>query len=173
MALAPRKAAGRSPPYHVPMLTLRRTTYEPRVEIMPLIDVIFLLLTFFIYAMVLMVRAELMPMKLQQFASAEQARPAPAVTVSIMLDGSILVDREPTKLEDVRAALEDARADDPETRLYLGLEAGEGAADRGPILTALWDQLQDAGLEIFFIGEMKSAAVSPSPAAPPPTAAPQ
>ena len=36
------------------MLTIRRTQNEARVEIMPLIDVIFLLLTFFIYSMVMM-----------------------------------------------------------------------------------------------------------------------
>ncbi len=40
------------------VLRIRRPQHEARVEIMPLIDVIFLLLTFFIYAMVLMVRAE-------------------------------------------------------------------------------------------------------------------
>ena len=40
------------------MRPLRRSEHETRVEMMPLIDVVFLLLTFFIYAMVLMVRAE-------------------------------------------------------------------------------------------------------------------
>ena len=51
------------------MLTIRRTDHEMRIEIMPLIDVIFLLLTFFIYAMVLMVRAELLPVEMHQFSS--------------------------------------------------------------------------------------------------------
>ena len=40
------------------MRALRRPDFDARIEIMPLIDVVFLLLTFFIYAMVLMIRAE-------------------------------------------------------------------------------------------------------------------
>ena len=51
------------------MFTIRRTDHEARVEIMPLIDVIFLLLTFFIYAMVLMVRAALLPVEMHGFSS--------------------------------------------------------------------------------------------------------
>jgi len=120
--------------------------------------------------MVVTIPGLLMPMELQPFASAEQATPAPAVTVSIMLDGSILIDREPAELGDVRRILEQAKAKDPDTRLYLGLEAGEGSADRGPMLTELWDQLQDAGLEIFFIGEMKSGDGARGTTAPPPSA---
>ena len=53
------------------MLRIRRNTHDFRIEIMPLIDVIFLLLTFFIYAMVLMVRAELLPVEMHAFASGE------------------------------------------------------------------------------------------------------
>ena len=51
------------------MLSIRRTVHETRIEIMPMIDVIFLLLTFFIYAMVLMVRAELLPVEMHGFSS--------------------------------------------------------------------------------------------------------
>ena len=47
------------------MRPLRRSEHETRVEMMPLIDVVFLLLTFFIYAMVLMVRAEVLPVPLE------------------------------------------------------------------------------------------------------------
>ena len=55
------------------MRAIRRTDHEMRIEIMPLIDVIFLLLTFFIYAMVLLVRAEMLPMELPEFTSAAPA----------------------------------------------------------------------------------------------------
>lgn len=134
------------------MLRLRRMESEYRFEIMPLIDVILLLLTFFIYAMVLMVRAELMPMELQQFASAEAAEPAPAVTISVMKSGEIYFNREPVEMDEVLPRLEEAKARHPETSIYLALEAGMGEVDRGPILTELWDRLKDAGLEIKFVG---------------------
>ena len=83
------------------MLTLRRPQNEPRIEIMPMIDVIFLLLTFFIYAMVLMVRAELLPLQLPEFASGQPATIPPAVTISIDEQGSLFLNREPIILDEV------------------------------------------------------------------------
>lgn len=121
----------------------------------PLIDVIFLLLTFFIYALVLMIRAELMPMQLQQYASAEPAPPDAAVTVSIMLDGSVFVDRELVDVGQVRARIEEILANQDSRRVNLALADGTGSTDRAPIVTTLLDQLQNAGLEIFFMGQRK------------------
>ena len=46
------------------MRSIRRHDLAPRVEMMPLIDVVFLLLTFFIYSFVMMVRAEVLPVVL-------------------------------------------------------------------------------------------------------------
>lgn len=134
------------------MLSLRRRDFAPRMEIMPLIDVIFLLLTFFIYAMVLMVRAELLPMELQAFTAATPARPQPAATISLRRDGTLYLDRRPMAPDSIGAALLERRAADPETVIYLALEEGEGDVDRGPILTDLWDRLKNLGLEINLVG---------------------
>lgn len=136
-------------------MRLRRPNLEARVEIMPLIDVIFLLLTFFIYAMVLMVRAELLPMELQQFAAGKPAEPAPAATISILLDGTIHFNRQPTKIEELLDHIEVAQVENPDTVIYLALADGQGSVDRGPILTAMWDQLKESGLEINFVGRPK------------------
>ena len=60
-----------------------------QVELTPMIDVVFLLLTFFIYAMVLMDRIELVPLELKPLEAGEtvsDASPPPARTLS--LDGS-------------------------------------------------------------------------------------
>ncbi len=137
------------------MLTLRRVNREPRVEIMPLIDVIFLLLTFFIYAMVLMVRAELMPMQLQVYASGESTTVPPAATISLTLDGSIHFNREPVTMDAIVDRVREAQRVEPGTIVYLALEAGEGTVDRGPVLTELWDRLTHAGLKISFVGHPK------------------
>ena len=51
------------------MHPIRRTEHETRIEMMPMIDVIFLLLTFFIYAMALMIRAEMLPMEMSYDSS--------------------------------------------------------------------------------------------------------
>lgn len=151
-------------------LRLRRPDDELRIEIMPLIDVIFLLLTFFIYAMVLMVRAELLPIELQEFESGTPAQPAPAVTISVLRDGSIHVNREAVALDGVLEAITTARGAEPDAVIYLALEAGDGTVDRGPILTELWDRLRPAGLEINLVGRPPDLA--PAPADPAPASGP-
>jgi len=134
------------------MRRIRRSSLEPRVEIMPLIDVIFLLLTFFIYAMVLMVRVEILETNLQTFGNAEPAEARQAISIIVGLDGVIRVDTEPVEIPDLRRRLDDRLETKPEAVIYLGLEDGDGTTDRGPILTAIWDELANAGLEINFVG---------------------
>ena len=134
------------------MLKLRRNPGELRLEIVPLIDVIFLLLTFFIYAMVLMVRVDLLPVDLGALTSGAPATPTPAVSLTIRLDGSLYLDRQPIAIDDVEPRLKTIVAERPQTSLYLALEDGEGSIDRGPVLQQLWDRLSHAGLEIKFVG---------------------
>jgi hypothetical protein len=40
----------------------------------------------------------------------------------------------------------------PDTAIYLVVEDGEAIVDRGPLLTGTWDQLRNAGLELFLVG---------------------
>ncbi|MEM7227771.1 MAG: biopolymer transporter ExbD [Planctomycetota bacterium] len=140
------------------MVTLRRTDYEPRIEIMPLIDVIFLLLTFFIFAMVLMVRAELLPFELQSYAAGEPATPAAAITISLDLDGSVYVDRELVDIDDLRQVVISKADELPDAKIYLAVAEGTGTTDRAPVLTDLWDRMKDAGLEIYFVGKPAEGA---------------
>ncbi len=133
------------------MLTLRRTENEPRIEIMPMIDVIFLLLTFFIYAMVLMVRAELLPLQLPEFASGEPATIPPAVTISIDHQGRLFLDREPITVDEVVGRLRKIKDEDPETVIFLAAQE-RGTVDRLPLFLELYDELAFAGLEIKLVG---------------------
>ena len=133
------------------ILRIRRPQLETRVEIMPLIDVIFLLLTFFIYAMVLMVRAELLPVQMHSFASGEPARIPPAVAITIDRNGDLFLNREPVAIEAIRQRLLEFKAGDPQTVVYIAAEA-TGAQDRLPIFLDLYDDLADAGLNIRLVG---------------------
>lgn len=133
------------------MLRLRRNDHDLRVEMTPLMDVIFLLLTFFIYVTVLMTPPMLLPASMQQFISGEPAKPAPAVTVSIDAAGNLYCDREPIELDAVADRLQQIKAQRPETVIYIAAEA-EGDADRLPIFLALYDRLAFAGLEIKLVG---------------------
>jgi biopolymer transport protein ExbD len=133
------------------MKPIRRPAYETRIEIMPLIDVIFLLLTFFIYAMVLMVRAELLPVEMHAFASGEPAKVPPAVAITIDRNGSLFFNREQIAMSTVLDRLKAVRDADPETVIYVAAEA-TGATDRLPTFLDLYDQLAHAGLNIKLVG---------------------
>ena len=144
------------------MRPLRRPDHEARVEIMPLIDVIFLLLTFFIYAMVLMVRAELLPVEMHSFASGEPATVPPAVAITIDRQGSLFLNRDRITMDAVLARLRTIKADDPDTVIYVAAEA-EGDQDRLPVFLTLYDTLAHAGLDIRLVG---SPAPNPAPERP-------
>ena len=133
------------------MLTIRRTENDARVEIMPLIDVIFLLLTFFIYSMVMMVRAEILPVELHSFASGEPTTVSPAVSITIDRNGSLYLDREPIALEAVLDRLAALRLADPNTLVYVAAEKF-GEQDRLPTFLDLYDILSRAGLTIKLVG---------------------
>jgi biopolymer transport protein ExbD len=133
------------------MKPIRRSEYETRIEIMPLIDVIFLLLTFFIYAMVLMVRAELLPVEMHAFASGEPAQVPPAVALTIDRNGSLFFNREQIAMSTVLERLKAVRDADPDTVIYVAAEA-TGATDRLPTFLDLYDQLAHAGLNIKLVG---------------------
>lgn len=134
------------------MLTLRRPQHESRIEIMPLIDVVFLLLTFFIYAMVLMVRAEIVPMQLHEFESGEPARIPPAVTVSIDQSGSLFINRQTVEMDQIVLRLQEFKKEDPSTVIYLAAEE-HGTTDRLPTFLELYDKLALAGLDIKLVGK--------------------
>ena len=142
------------------MLRLRRAEPDMRIEMIPLIDVIFLILTFFVYAMVLMVRVDMLPVPLESYGSGESPEPDPAIAVTLRLDGTIFVGQDQTGPEGMLEAITSAQVDAPETVVYLVLEAGDGTTDRGPLLTTVWDQLHRAGIDIKLVG----AATDDNPA---------
>lgn len=131
-------------------LRLRRSIEEPRLEIMPLIDVVFLLLTFFIYAMVLMIRARVLPVSLPTLSASSAAVDVEAVSVTIDGTGSIYVDAEPIELDGVVAAINQIRAQHPDARVYLA-PAIVGEADRLPVFLDVINALRGAGVQEFYI----------------------
>ena len=122
-----------------------------------MIDVIFLLLVFFIYAMVLMVRVDLVPMELHSFETGQPAEPAPAATISIDLDGTIFLDRQEVALSELAREVEERKILDPATVIYLAVADGNGTTDRAPILQDVWDRLRPTGLTINLVGRPSDA----------------
>ena len=137
------------------MRPIRRSEHEARVEMMPLIDVVFLLLTFFIYAMVLMVRVEVLPVPLESYVSGAPAEVRPSISVTIAVDGNIYVNKTIVTLENVAALVTEKHQAEPDSAIYLVVEDGDSIVDRGPLLTGTWDRLRQQGLEIFLVGAPK------------------
>ena len=117
---------------------------------MPLIDVVFLLLTFFIYAMVLMVRARLLPVSLPTLSASGAAVDVEAVSITIDGTGGIFVDATPVGLDEVVPAIEVIRAQHPDARVYLA-PAITGEADRLPVFLDVINALRGSGVDEFYI----------------------
>jgi len=156
------------------MRCARRSDWSPRIEIMPLIDVIFLLLTFFIYAMVTMVQAQVLPVGLTTLSTGKQAEPGDYAAITIDQSGQKYFNREKISDSALRRRLEKiAEAEEPPS-LVLAMAVNESGAavsprakepgrageprpatqpviDRGPMLIQLIEQVRQAGVRDFVI----------------------
>jgi biopolymer transport protein ExbD len=79
---------------------------KPRIEMLPLIDIVFLLLVFFIYAMLSMAVHHSLPVSLP-VSSTAQIDIEQSLTVSVMQNGEIFLDKERISLEELQLFLQD------------------------------------------------------------------
>ncbi|MEM6334809.1 MAG: biopolymer transporter ExbD, partial [Planctomycetota bacterium] len=140
------------------MRRVRRLGEGARLEMTPLIDVIFLLLTFFIYSLVLMVRVEALPVALSGVAGAGPAGEAVVNVVTVRSDGTLAWNREAAGRAEVGERMAEAAADPGRPTVYVAMEAA-GEVDRAPALIELWELANRAGLErIVIVGTPESGA---------------
>lgn len=92
---------------------------EPRLEMMPLIDVVFLLLTFFIFAIVLSTRFEVTDVRLPVVEAGGEPETARYVVLGLREDGSLVIDGEVAAWEAVVASLKEAMEGEPPARLLV------------------------------------------------------
>ena len=79
---------------------------KPRIEMLPLIDIVFLLLVFFIYAMLSMAVHRSLPVSLPVSSTAE-INSEGVLTVSARQNGEIFLDSIRVSLEELRVFLQD------------------------------------------------------------------
>lgn len=76
-----------------------------QINIVPMIDVVFAILTFFIVSSLFLSKSEGLPVNLPQ-ASTSQSQQAPSkITVTIDADGTLMVDKKAVKLEELESAV--------------------------------------------------------------------
>jgi biopolymer transport protein ExbD len=113
----------------------------PRVEMLPLIDIVFLLLVVFIYTMLSMAVHKGMPVTLPTGEQVEPAKPS-TVTVTITANGALFVDQQAVALERLSNLLRQKTRDKADTSVLL-------FADRSLVYDRLFkvmDQIRQAGL---------------------------
>jgi len=114
---------------------------KPRIEMLPLIDIVFLLLVFFIYAMLSMAVHRGMKVVLPSSSTAKIDKHL-ELSVTIRSDGTVYVDKEQVPLELLTEALKRKAGSDNEAGVLL-------FADRNlPYQQLFWvlDRIRMAGL---------------------------
>mgnify|MGYP001087870317 FL=1 len=117
------------------------TTRKVRIEMLPLIDIVFLLLVFFIYAMLSMAVHRSLPVQLPS-SSAAKIDPEAALSVTVRTDGSIFVDKQKVTIETLGAVLKERTADAPAAGVLL---FGDKSVSYQRLFSVL-DRIQQAGI---------------------------
>jgi biopolymer transport protein ExbD len=116
-------------------------TRQPRVEMLPLIDVVFLLLVVFIYTMLSMAVHKGLPVALP-FGKQVQPEKAAPISVTVTETGAVFINKSPVETEDIVSIL----------KQYPGLQAETGVllfADRQVAYQKVFevlDRIRKAGL---------------------------
>jgi biopolymer transport protein ExbD len=123
------------------MLVPRHQIEKARIEIIPMIDIIFFLLVFFMVSTLAMTINRGLPVNLPKAASS-QTDLRESFNVTVMQDGSLFLNKEPTTLEQlgqqVRASV------DRETELVVIINADDQAL-HGAIVSVM-DEVRLAGV---------------------------
>jgi len=143
------------------MIRVRRTSPEPRMEMMPLIDVVFLLLTFFIFSLVLLVRVDVLDISLPTIGAGQPATMTDAITIALDRDGSLFVNAEPVTSEELGDRVRAIWSDQPEATLVIAADTGGVSGD----LLGLIDLLASEGLGEFAVIGSPSPDDDASPSA--------
>lgn len=122
----------------------QRTFKKVRIEIIPMIDVIFFLLVFFMISSMAMTRMNSVPVALPQTSSSPHAHKQDFI-LSIKKDGSIWVNKTPSSLEAVRNHLAFEMRDKPQELVIINADHGVNYG----LVVKVMDQARQMGVRKF------------------------
>ncbi len=129
-------------------LKLRTKLPEARLEMLPLLDVVFLLLTFFAFALMVMVRADTVDVQLPVIDPTGSARSGPPpIVVSLADDGKFALNGEFLDEAAVPDAVSEAVTQNPDSPVVLEIDIGSPSGK----LIELVQNLRSVGVEKFSI----------------------
>ncbi|MTJ10629.1 MULTISPECIES: biopolymer transporter ExbD [unclassified Anabaena] len=115
-----------------------------QINIVPMIDVIFAILTFFIMSTLYLTRSEGLPVNLPQAATGKSDRPA-QVTLTINNTGKIFLNKEAVSLEQLAAEVREKV--EPSQPLMVILNADEGV-NHGQVVAVMDKVRQVEGVKL-------------------------
>ena len=119
-----------------------RVESQPKIMIIPMIDIIFFLLVFFMMSTLYMVEQRTLPINLPQ-ASAAQSDMAKNVAITVAKDGAIYVDQEQIPAELFKARIQAQLARQPDAAFIL---RSDKQAEYGRVVMIL-DELKAVGVK--------------------------
>lgn len=117
-----------------------RVARQPRLMIIPMIDIIFFLMVFFLFSTLQMVYQKSMPVNLPVASQNQQETPKP-IAITITTDGTISIGDTVVQIEKVQSRVEQL-ADKSETPVILRADEN---VEHGKVI-AVMDEVKKAGV---------------------------
>lgn len=117
-----------------------RVARTPRLMIIPMIDIIFFLMVFFLFSTLQMVYQKSMPVNLPVASSSHQEAPKP-VAITLMKDGTISIGDTMVSIEEIKPRVEQL-ADKADTPVILRADEN---IEHGKVIKVM-DEIKSAGV---------------------------
>lgn len=117
-----------------------RVARPPRLMIIPMIDIIFFLMVFFLFSTVQMVYQKSMPVNLPVASSSHQEAPK-LVAITLMKDGTISIGDTVVSIEEIKPRVEQL-ADKADTPVILRADEN---VEHGKVIKVM-DEIKSAGV---------------------------
>ncbi len=129
-----------------------RIEKEPLLMIVPMIDIMFFLLVFFMVSTVYMVQLHTIPVNLPKASSAVRQEKPNLISITVMDDGAVLYEKDTIPILEMKERIQNSLQGDPEVIFVL---RGDKKATYDTVVAAL-DVLKNAGAhKISIATEMK------------------
>lgn len=115
---------------------------KARIEIIPLIDVVFFLLATFIMVSLSMVKNQGISVNLPSATTASAEDRKASVIISVDKDGSVYLDKEQISIEALKGKLQTLKINEPDLRVFIN---GDDHAYFGKAVS-IFDEVRAAGI---------------------------
>ena len=123
-------------------VSLPNSKRKARIEIIPLIDVVFFLLATFVMVSMSMVKNQGVPVRLPSAATGVAEDRKAAVTLTVTEEGDVYLDKERIPLDSVKNRLKVLKISDPDLKVFIN---GDQHADFGQAVQIL-DEVRSLGI---------------------------